>query len=147
MTNDTGLPDYVREHFDFVVRGTLMVRIGQAIFFGSSLLLPVVIGIGVLTWEPGTTAPNTLAMSAITAIFIASLVWYLSWMEIRLHKFRSERRASYERWYGFRRRIGQGSMADQWRLAKLQARYVFLGKEPSPSETLALSMQFSRKRS
>lgn len=123
------------------------MRLGQAVFFGSSLLLPLVIGIGLLTWEGQFASPAILAMGLTAAVFVISLIWYLSWMEIRLHKFRSERRSSYERWYGFRRRIGsQGTLSGQLRLAKLQARYVFLGKEPSAQETLALTMDFARKK-
>jgi len=145
IENSTGLPDYVGEHFDYIVRGSLPIRIGQAIFFGSSLLLPAVIGVGLLTWEGSLITTGTMVMTVTTVVFAISMLWYLSWMEVRLHRFRSERPASYERWYGYRRRASRGSLGDQFQLAKIQARYVFLGKDPDPGETLALSVRLSRK--
>jgi hypothetical protein len=54
--------------------------------------------------------------------------------------------ASYARWFGAKRRGPFGGMhlGSNLRLAKLQLRYLLLSREPSPTETLALSMAFAR---
>lgn len=147
MSADTGLPDYVGDHFSYLVKSSKVQRLGQAVFFGSSLLLPVVMGAVLLTWTGALPRVSRLALLTISTVFSVSVLWYLVWMQNRLRTFRSERPASYERWYGFSRRrsFGGSSLPSQFKLAKMQLRYVFLGREPSPEETLQLTMQFSRR--
>jgi len=147
MSTETGLPDYVGDHFTYILKATRGPRIGQAIFFGSSLLLPVIMGVILLTWSGRLPLGSRIALIITTAVFGVSLIWYLVWMQARLEKFRKECPGSYNCWYGINKRrsfagIGLGG---QMRLAKIQARYLFLGKEPPATETLALTMRFSRR--
>lgn len=147
MSVDTGLPDYVGDHFTYVVKSSGWSRLGQAIFFGSSLLLPFVMGAILLMWTEGVPPVSPAVLVVIGAVFGASVIWYLFWMQKRLETFRRERPGSYERWYGLSRRrsFGGSSLSGQMKLAKMQLRYVFLGREPSSSETLELTMRFSRR--
>lgn len=147
MSVDTGLPDYVRDHFTYVVKASKWPRLGQAVFFGSSLSLPFVMGAVLLTWSERLPVPSRVALVIISVVFSVSVLWYLFWMQSRLKTFRQERPASYERWYGLSRRrsFGGSSLGSQLRLAKMQLKYVFLGKEPSAQETLELTMLFSRR--
>lgn len=147
MRADTGLPDYVGDHFAYVIKSSKWPRLGQAVFFGSSLLLPFIMGVILLTWSEQSHPVSRVALIITTVVFGVSVVWYLIWMQNRLETFREERPGSYERWYGLRRpqSFGGTSVSSQLRLAKMQLRYVFFGKEPSPDETLQLTMQFSRR--
>ena len=147
MSTETGLPDYVGDHFAYVIRAERGPRIGQAIFFGSSLLLPVIMGFILLSWSGELPVASRIALIATTGVFGVSLIWYLVWMQARLEKFRSQCPDSYNRWYGMNRRrsFAGAGVGSQMRLAKLQMRYLFLGKEPPPAETLALTMRFSRR--
>lgn len=146
MSIDTGLPDYVRDHFTYVVKAKKWPRLGQALFFGSSLSLPFVSGAILVTWSEPLHPVSRVAFIITAAVFGLSVVWYLIWMQSRLERFRRERPASYDRWYGLNRRrsFGGSSLAGQLKLAKMQLKYIFFGKEPSPDETLDLTMRFSR---
>ena len=64
----------------------------------------------------------------------------------RQQKFRHEMPSSYARWFGARRRGPFGGMhpGPNLRLVKMQIRYLVLEREPSPDETLALSLDFAR---
>ncbi|MGI8427344.1 MAG: hypothetical protein ACR2FO_08535 [Actinomycetota bacterium] len=144
---ETGLPDYVGDHFAYILKAGRGPRIGQAIFFGSSLLLPVIMGVILLTWSGQLPAASRGALYVTTAVFAVSTIWYLIWMQVRLEKFRTQCPDSYNCWYGINKRrsfAGMG-LGGQLRLAKIQASYVFLGKEPPASETLDLTMRFSRR--
>ena len=146
MPPETGLPDLVGDHFRYVVIASRAARIGQAIFFASAILLPLGIAFSLFSLATRLDAPDMRPLIAVGAVFCASLIWYLSWMEVRLHRFRTENPASYQRWYGYERKKSfGGTVSSQLKLAKLQARYVFLGKEPSPEETLDLTMEMARR--
>jgi hypothetical protein len=79
-------------------------------------------------------------------VFAASFVWYVAWLHERQIKFRTEMPMSYARWFGARRRGPFGGMhpGANFRLAKIQVRYLLFSREPSPAETLALSLDFAR---
>lgn len=143
--NDTGLPDYVADHFQYLVRSSSPARTGQVAFFGSGLLLPVMFLL--IPVEPVTLGLAPLIVTG--TIFFASFLWYLVWMQGRLNRFRTERPASYARWFGLRRSgpFGGFHLLGQLRLAKMQARYLLTSREPSPAETFALTMYFVRNSS
>lgn len=143
--NDSGLPDYVADLFKYLVRSSVPARVGQVVFFLTGMILPVLM-LMILPNAEGDRALNTTAPVIATAlVFGICLVWYLGWIELRRHRFRQEAPASYARWFGWRqRRLGTHNPAAQIGLLKLQMRYVFLGREPSPAETLALTMRFVR---
>lgn len=145
--NDSGLPDYVDDLFRYLVRSSIPTRIAQVVFFISGLILPVLM-LMIFPDENGEAALNTyMPLFIIGGIFAACLFWYLGWLEMRRHRFRTEKPSSYARWFGWRgreRRLTRDPLA-QLSLLKLQLRYVLFGKEPSPSETLALTMKFVRR--
>ncbi|CAN5747174.1 hypothetical protein BH23ACT12_BH23ACT12_14230 [soil metagenome] len=145
--NDSGLPDYVDDLFRYLVRSSVATRIVQVVFFISGLILPILM-LMILPNENGEAALNTyMPLFIIGGIFAACLFWYLGWLEIRRHRFRTEKPASYARWFGWRereRRLTRDPIA-QLSLLKLQVRYVLFGKEPSPNETLALTMKLVRR--
>jgi hypothetical protein len=145
--NDSGLPDYVEDLFRYLVRSSVPMRIAQVVFFISGLILPVLM-LMILPNAEGETALDTyLPLFVIGTIFAGCLFWYLGWLEMRRHQFRTEKPASYARWFGSRereRRLRRDPLA-QIGLLKLQLRYVLFGKEPSSTETLALTMRFVRK--
>ncbi|MGH2706272.1 MAG: hypothetical protein ACRDJ4_14655 [Actinomycetota bacterium] len=147
MGNETGLPDYVGDHFAYLVRSSPLGRIGQLIFFGSGVALPVAFGVSFRTLAEGGAPFGLKAMLlALGGIFLASLLWYLGWTTERKEAFRKERPASYNRWFGPRRTgpFGGFSYRNRLRLAFLQIRYLFSSREPSSTETLALTMEFVR---
>ncbi|HEX2149558.1 MAG TPA: hypothetical protein VHI31_05210 [Actinomycetota bacterium] len=145
--NDSGLPDYVDDLFRYLVRSNMAIRMAQVVFFICGLILPVMM-LMILPNENGETVLDTyIPLFVIGTIFAACLFWYLGWLEVRRHRFRTEKPASYARWFGWRereRRLRRDPIA-QLAFLKLQMRYVLFGKEPSPSETLALTMRFVRK--
>ena len=144
--NDSGLPDYVDDLFKYLVRSNVPSRIGQVVFFISGLIMPVLMLMFIPNADGERPLENMTPLIVTAAIFGSCLVWYLSWLEIRRHRFRTEKPASYARWFGWRqRRLGSRDPLAQLSLIKMQMRYVFLGKEPSPTETLALTMRFVRK--
>lgn len=145
--NDSGLPDYVEDLFRYLVRSSVPMRIAQVVFFISGLILPVLM-LMILPNADGERALDTyVPLVVIGSIFAGCLFWYLGWLEMRRQQFRTEKPASYSRWFGWRereRRLRRDPLA-QLGLLKLQLRYVLFGKEPSPTETLALTMKFVRK--
>jgi len=147
MSNDTGLPDYVGDHFKYLITASPKARFGQAIFFGSSFLLPILTAVSVFIWSGKYAGAATILFMSEGAVFAGSTLWYLWWMQRRLDVFRTERPVSYERWYGLHRTRSFGglNLPGQWRLAVIQARYVFLGKIPSAAQTLDLTMEFARR--
>jgi hypothetical protein len=147
MGNETGLPDYVGDHFAYLVRSSPLGRLGQLIFFGSGVTLPVAFAASFRTLAEGAAPPGLKALLlALGGIFLASLLWYLAWTTERKEAFRRERPASYNRWFGRRPSgpFGGFSARNRLRLAFLQIRYLFSSKEPTSSETLALTMEFVR---
>ncbi|HEX2054632.1 MAG TPA: hypothetical protein VHJ78_13015 [Actinomycetota bacterium] len=144
--DDSGLPDYVDDLFNYLVRSSVPQRIGQVVFFVTGLILPVLMLMIIPDVDGETALDSPLPLIVTGTIFGACLLWYLSWLEVRRHRFRKEKPASYARWFGWRqKRLGSRNPFAQLDLLKLQMRYVFLGKEPSPAETLALTMRFVRK--
>ncbi len=144
--NDSGLPDYVDDLFKYLVRSSVPSRLGQLAFFITGLILPVLMLMIIPNADGERALENMTPLIVIGSIFGACLIWYLSWLEIRRHRFRTEKPASYARWFGWRqRRLGAQDPLAQLSLIKMQIRYVFLGREPSPVETLALTMRFVRK--
>ncbi|MGH2767583.1 MAG: hypothetical protein ACRDIF_01310 [Actinomycetota bacterium] len=143
--SETGLTDYVADLFAYLVRSSPLERMGQLMFFGTALLLPPVFLAWVLPWPAQRLLQVVMVVMGVA--FLGSFVWYLSWMIARLGKFRRERPASYARWFegGRGRPFGGFHLIGQLRLAKMQARYLFLSREPSPSETWALTMDFVRR--
>jgi hypothetical protein len=146
MLTDGGLPDYVADHFTYLVRCSKPARIAQLSFFGLALF--VALG-GPFLATGLVDDPNAIhraVLIAIGAVFAASFLWYVQWFHDRQHKFREEMPTSYARWFGSRRRgpFGGFHVRSNLRLAKLQLRYLLLSREPSPTETLQLSMEFAR---
>lgn len=145
MTNDSGLPDYVGDHFAYLVRSNLAVRMAQALFFISGLVLPVMMLLALPDVEGNAILTSPVPLIATGALFAVCLLSYLAWLENRRRRFREEQPASYARWFGWKnRRLGSRDLGGQFGLLKLQIRYVFLGREPSPVETLALTMRLVR---
>jgi hypothetical protein len=143
MENDTGLPDFVGDHFTYMVRGSAAVRFGQLIFFGSGLALPVIAVAGLQEWAVEDGFTRTL-LFAVLGLFVVSLMWYLQWMQSRLQRFRTERPSSYSRWFG-RRRRRRVPAGLHLRLTRLHLRYLLLSRAPTPAETLTLSMMLARR--
>jgi hypothetical protein len=142
---DSGLPDYVRDHFTYLVRSSVPTRIGQALFIVSGLVNPVLLLLAFPDANGNAVLPSLTPLFVSGAIFAASFIWYLAWFERRRQRFREEQPTSYARWYGRRAKpLARHDLLGQLRLMKLQVRYVFLGKEPSAVETLALTMRFVR---
>jgi hypothetical protein len=143
MENDTGLPDFVGDHFAYMVRGSAGVRFGQLIFFGSGLALPVIAIAGLKKWAVEGGFARTL-LFAVLGLFVASLMWYLQWMQSRLQRFRNERPSSYSRWFGRRKRKSLPAGL-HLRLTRMHLRYLLLSRAPTPAETLTLSMMLARR--
>ena len=146
MSNHGGLPDYIADHFAYLVRCSKPARYAQLAFFGLGLLLPPAAAIFAPSLVDHPDGWNTVLLIAAGIVFAASFVWYVSWLHERQIKFRTEMPMSYARWFGARRRGPFGGMhpGPNFRLAKLQVRYLLLSREPSPAETLALSLDFAR---
>lgn len=143
--NDSGLPDYVDDLFRYLVRSSVAIRMAQVVFFVSGLILPILM-LMILPNADGERALDTpVPLFVLGAIFAACLFSYLGWLEMRRHRFRTEKPASYARWFGWRQKRLHRDMMAQLGLLKLQIRYVLFGKEPSPTETLALTMRIVRK--
>ena len=146
VNNQSGLPDYVGDHFEYLVRSSALTRLGQAVFFISGLVLPVMMILALPDIEGNRVLESYVPLMVVAAVFAISLVWHLTWIEVRRFRFRKERPDSYRRWFGWRnRRLGSSYLMGQLTLLRLQMRYVFLGKEPSPVETLELTMRFVRR--
>ena len=143
MENDTGLPDFVGDHFAYMVRGSAGVRFGQLMFFGSGLALPIIAVVGLKKWALEGGFARTLLL-AVSGLFVVSLLWYLQWMQSRLQQFRTERPSSYSRWFGRRKRKALPASL-QLRLTRLHLRYLLLSRAPTPAETLTLSMMLARR--
>ena len=144
--NDSGLPDYVDDLFNYLVRSTLPQRIGQVLFFITGLILPVLLLMVLPNLEGERALESPVPLIVTGVVFGACLFWYLSFLEVRRHRFRKEKPASYARWFGWKqKRLGSGNVFAQMDLLQMQFRYVFFGKEPSSAETLALTMRFVRR--
>lgn len=146
MPTDGGLPDYIADHFAYLVRCSKPARLGQLAFFG----LGIVVALGGPFLAPGLVNQPSLFHKAVLIgvgiMFAASFLWYVSWFSERQHRFREEMPSSYARWFGARRRgpFGGFHLGPNLRLAKLQLRYLMTSREPSSNETLALTMEFAR---
>jgi hypothetical protein len=140
---DSGLPDYVGDHFTYLVRSTVPIRIGQALFMVSGLVNPLLLLLALPDANGNAVLPNLIPLIVSASIFAVSFIWYLAWFEHRRQRFRKEQPTSYARWYGRRAKpLARHDLLGQLRLLNLHLRYVFLGKEPSSVETLALTMRF-----
>ena len=146
MSNHGGLPDYIADHFAYLVRCSNPARYAQLAFFGLGLVLPPIGALYAPSLVDHPSGWNSLILIGLGAIFIASFLWYVTWIQERQRKFREEMPMSYARWFGARRRTPFGGMypGPNLRLAKMQIRYLVLSREPSPAETLALSLDFAR---
>ncbi|HVL51189.1 MAG TPA: hypothetical protein VM754_06790 [Actinomycetota bacterium] len=143
--NDSGLPDYVDDLFKYLVRSSVPTRIGQLVFFVSGLVLPVLMLLALPNADGHKALSSPVPLAITGTVFGGCLLWYLGWLEVRRHRFRKEKPTSYARWFGRRqKRLGSQAPLAQLDLLKLQIRYVLFGKEPSPAETLALTMRFVR---
>lgn len=146
MLSDGGLPDYIADHFTYLIRCSKPARFGQLCFF----TLGIAVALGGPFLAPSLVNDPSVFHRALLigfgAVFTASFLWYVSWFAERQHKFRTEMPASYARWFGVKRRGPFGGMhlGSNLRLAKLQLRYLLFSREPSSDETLALSMAFAR---
>jgi hypothetical protein len=144
MDNDTGLPDFVGDHFQYMVRGSAGVRFGQLIFFGSGLALPIVAVAGLRKWAVEAGFARTLLV-AVMGLFVVSFMWYLQWMQSRLQRFRAERPSSYSRWFDRRRKRKALPAGLHLRLTGIHIRYLLFSRPPTPAETLSLSLQLARR--
>jgi hypothetical protein len=145
VSGESGLPDYVKDHFDYLVRSSPAIRLGQAMFFISGLVLPVMMMLAIPDLEGNVVFGSYVPLMAVGAVFTICLLWHLAWIEARLLRFRRERPDSYKRWFGWTtRRLGSRDVVGQLSLLRMQMRYVFLGKEPSDGETLELTMRLVR---
>jgi hypothetical protein len=144
MENDTGLPDFVGDHFKYMVRGSAGVRFGQLIFFGSGLALPIIAIVGLKQWAVEAGFTRTL-LFAVLGLFVVSLLWYLQWMQSRMQRFRAERPSSYSRWFDRRRKRKRFPPGLHLRLTHLHLRYLLFSRDPTPAETLSLSMMLARR--
>lgn len=144
--NDSGLPDYVDDLFRYLIRTSVAMRVGQIVCFVTGMTLPVLM-LMIFPNADGERALHTpVPLFVLGAIFTACLFWYLGWLEYRRHRFRKEKPASYARWFGWQqRRLRRSDPIAQLALLKLQIRYVFFGREPTPVETLALTMRLVRQ--
>jgi hypothetical protein len=148
LESDGRLPDYVGDHFTYLIRGSRSARVGQLAFFASALLVPLWFGV----WGPSYllgTAGRAVGAGLVLAggVLLASFVWYAAWIHQRLRRYRDEQPASYLRWFAMRRRalLGKLHLRPQLRFARMQLRYLLLSREPSPAETLSLTMYFIRE--
>jgi hypothetical protein len=146
VSSESGLPDYVRDHFDYLVRSSAAIRLVQAVFFVSGLVLPIMMLLAIPDIDGNKVLASYVPIAVTAAIFTASLIWHVSWIEMRLIRFRRERPDSYKRWFGWRNRRLGNDVFGQLRLLEMQMRYVFLGKEPTDGETLELTMRLVRHR-
>jgi hypothetical protein len=145
VSGDSGLPDYVKDHFDYLVRSSPGIRLGQAVFFISGLIVPILMMLAIPDIEGNMVLDSYVPLIAVGAVFTITLLWHLAWIELRLFRFRRERPDSYKRWFGWTtRRLGSHDVVGQLSLLRMQMRYVFLGKEPSDGETLELTMRLVR---
>jgi hypothetical protein len=145
VSNESGLPDYVRDHFEYLIRSSAPIRLGQAIFFISGLIVPIMMMLAIPDIEGNMVLDSYTPLIVVGAVFTASLLWHLTWIEVRLLRFRRERPDSYKRWFGWTtRRLGSRDLVGQLNLLRMQMRYVFLGREPSDGETLELTMRLVR---
>ncbi|MGH2731545.1 MAG: hypothetical protein ACRDJG_01100 [Actinomycetota bacterium] len=139
------MPDYVGDHFTYLIRGSLPARVGQLAFFISALLIPAWFAF----WGPGYLLGSARAAPGLMAggVLLASFVWYAAWIHQRLQRYRQEQPASYLRWFAIRRRslLGRLHLRPQIRFARMQLRYLLLSQEPSATETLSLTMYFVRE--
>jgi hypothetical protein len=87
--NDSGLPDYVEDLFRYLVRSSVPMRIAQVVFFISGLILPVLMLMILPNAEGETVLDTYLPLFVIGTIFAGCLVWYLGWLEMRRHQFRT----------------------------------------------------------
>jgi nitric oxide reductase large subunit len=146
VSYESGLPDYVRDHFEYLVRSSAASRLVQAVFFISGLIFPVMLMLAIPDLEGNKVINSYVPLIVTAAVFTASMIGYVAWVEIRLLRFRRERPESYQRWFGWRnRRLGSRDVMGQLELIRMQMRYVFLGKEPSDGETLELTMRMVRR--
>jgi hypothetical protein len=146
MDSDSGLPDFVGDHFQYMVRGSAGVRFGQLIFFGSGLALPIIAVVGLRKWavEGGFTRALLIG---VLGLFVISFMWYLQWMQSRLQRFRAERPSSYSRWFDRRRKRKAMPAGLHMRLTGIHVRYLLLSRDPTPAETLSLSLMLARRGS
>jgi MFS family permease len=146
MFNDGGLPDYIADHFRYLVRCSKPARFAQLAFFGLGLVLPPVAAFLAPSLADHPWRWPTPILIVLGFIFAASFLWYVSWIHERRLKFREEMPNSYARWFGIRRHGPFGGMhpGPNLRLVKMQLKYLVLEQEPSAAETLALSMDFAR---
>lgn len=144
--DDAGLPDFVGDHFNYLVRSSLPIRVGQGLFFISGLTLPVMMLLALPDIYGNKILESFIPLILTAVVFVVSLIWHLSWIEMRRHRFRTEKPASYARWFGWKnRRLASRDPLGQIGLLKLQMRYMFFGKEPSQVETLELTMRLVRR--
>lgn len=146
MMSDGGLPDYIADHFRYLVRCSKPARLGQLAFFGLGLL----VALAGPFFLPDLVNASGIVDKAILfvggAAFVGSFLWYVTWFQERRDRFRKEMPASYARWFGARRRSPFGGLhlKPNLRLAHIQIRYLLTSQEPSPNETLALTLDFAR---
>jgi hypothetical protein len=146
MPADGGLPDYIADHFRYIVCCSKPARLAQLTFFGLGIFVALA---GPWLAPDIVSDPSLLhkaVLVAIGGVFAGTFLWYVSWLQNRQHKFREEMPSSYARWYGARRRgpFGGFHLRSNIRLARLQLRYLVTSREPDSTETLALSMEFAR---
>ena len=145
VNNQSGLPDYVRDHFEYLVRSSVAIRVVQLVFFVSGLILPALLILAIPDLDGNKVLDSYAPIIAIGVVFAVSLLWHLTWIEVRRYRFRKERPESYKRWFGWHtRRLGSRDLVGQLTLLRMQMRYVFLGREPSDGETLELTMRLVR---
>src|SRR5258708_15309086 len=104
MSNHGGLPDYIADHFAYLVRCSKPARYAQLAFFGLGLLLPPAAAVFAPSLVDHPEGLNAVVLIAAAIVFAASFVWYVSWLHERQIKFRTEMPMSYARWFGARRR-------------------------------------------
>src|SRR2546429_9151435 len=104
MSNHGGLPDYIADHFAYLVRCSTPARYAQLAFFGLGLLLPPAAAVFAPSLVDHPDGLNAVVLIAAGIVFAASFVWYVSWLHERQIKFRTEMPMSYARWFGVRRR-------------------------------------------
>ncbi len=146
IENDGRLPDYVGDHFTYLIRGSRSARMGQLVFFVSALLVPLWFAI----WGPSyllDAGGGAMGMALIAGVLLVSFAWYATWIHQRLRRYRQEQPASYLRWFAMRRRafLSKLHLRPQLRFARMQLRYLLSSREPSAAETFSLTMQFIRQ--
>jgi len=103
MSNHGGLPDYIADHFAYLVRCSKPARYAQLAFFGLGLVLPPVGPSSHQAWWT-TRAGTAVLLIILGIVFAASFIWYVSWLHERQIKFRTEMPMSYAPLVGARRR-------------------------------------------